>query len=277
MNTPAILVMGAAALGMVLGLAQLRAGRKWGMVVAAICALVVVGAAFRRWKKTPAPADNSGKTAIVREQRFLEAAGEVAGDYLAEHFAGATILLLTDARNGIPDNPSEPLVRGFRQGLGTALSIIAEVSPTVPEAGLVDMPPKDALTGEEGTPQQEFPPPTQWFTARRMDKLLAEQEDFDLLVTTIGLPADSRQSAFLGSGRGHPRVVFLCGDFHGRREAFDTGRIAAAVAPKSNADFIHPAPDNAAAAFALRYVLVTPANVRELASREPGLFRSGAE
>jgi len=272
-----VLIMVVAVIGMVVGLAKQKSGAEWGKPVAVACVVVALVTAL--WSSVRTLGGPSNKGVVDRELTFQRLGGKKLGLYLAEKHAGAKVLILTEPRLGSqPDKPN-PLVEGLKEGLGTSLTVAAEVSPEVPadkaKAFAKEMP-MEGMPGGAGGQGEMMPPLEYWYTAKIFDGLLGKYDgQFDLLVTTIGLPQDAPKSSIL-KGKSCPKIAVLNGSIYDLKGAFKPNMIVAAITynPKAVYDD-KPVPRDLDEAFGKRFLLVTPDNLQQTSTTHPDIFRSG--
>ena len=69
---------------------------------------------------------------LDREDEVLRAGGKKLGVYLAAKHAGAKVLILSEPKLGVAATKPDQLIAGFKEGVGSALTIVGEVSPEIP-------------------------------------------------------------------------------------------------------------------------------------------------
>lgn len=272
-----IVIMIAAGIGMVVGLAKQKAGAAWGKPVALVCIVVALVAALWSSVRTMAGPSNAG--VVDREIAFQKLGGKKLGLYLAEKHSGGKVLILSEPKLGSQVGKVNPLIEGLKEGMGSKLTVAAEASPEVPadkaKAFAKEMP-MEGAPGGAGAPGEMMPPLEYWYTAKIFDALLGKYEgQFDLLVTTIGLPQDARSSAIL-KGKSCPKIAVLNGSIYDLKGAFKPTMIVAAITynPKAVYDD-KPVPKDIDEAFNKRFLLVTPENLQQIGSTHSDIFRSG--
>jgi formylglycine-generating enzyme len=176
----------------------------------------------------------------------------IRGTKLGWHIAGtmpkARILLLMPPM--LTGDPGEALLAGLRPALAG-------------EATIVDMvtlaPPRDAKGPD-------------WFTGRLVNRQTAKyQGKVDLVVTGMGLPEQGIGTLWFW--RSKIKVAIAAGDVSNLRKAIMAKLVIAATAANPNvAPDDGPPPKDVDAAFAKRYLLITPENVRALSSKHAKLF-----
>lgn len=274
-----IVIMIVAGIGMVVGLAKQKSGAEWGKPVAVVCIIVALIAALWSSAKTLTGGSNTG--VVDREIAFQKIGGKKLGLYLAEKHKGAKVLILAEPKLGTQAAKTNPLLEGLKDGLGTAVTVAAEVSPEVPadkaKAFAKEMPMDGGVAGGPRAMGGEMLPPLEyWYTAKVFDALLGKYDgQFDLLVTVIGLPQDARASAIL-KGKACPKIAVLNGSIYDLKGAIKPTMIVAAITynPKAVYDD-KPAPRDIDEAFNKRFLLVTPENLGQIGTTYPDIFRGG--
>lgn len=254
-----------AAIGAMVGWSNSKKGATWGQPVTIVCAIIAIGFGFYQ-----AVAGSFGKggskKSQAREIEYQKVQTRKLGAYLKEKFAGKTAILVKDPNA----NETSPQIIGLKEGIGDAITISEEVSPT---------PPKSARNvgpdGGPGGPEGMMEPMETWFTAKELDKILKGKKA-DLIITTIGLPS----GLSVRGGKEFPipslkgkKVVLAGGSIYEHGRDIQAGAIVAAVSYKPNAEYDEkPAPSDLDEAFNKRYVLVTNENLNEVIKQYPDLF-----
>jgi hypothetical protein len=150
------------------------------------------------------------------------------------------------------------------------MTVVATVPLTVPEQAMKE------VAAEVPAGQQEggmLPPLEFWFTGRVLNEVTAAYAgEIDLVVTTVGLPVEAQPEPWFWQA--NVKVAFANGSIYDLRRAIEDGRIIAALAcnPRAIYDDL-PLPADPGAAFAKRYLLLSPENVTQTAAEYPDLFR----
>lgn len=275
MSIVQIIIMVVAGIGMIVGLSKQKAGAEWGKPLAIVCIVVALVAAL--WSSIRTLGGKDTEQVVNREITFQKIGGKKLGMHLAEKYSGGKVLILTEPRLGSQADKPNPLVEGLKEGLEGKLTVVAEISPEIPadkaKAFASEMPMEGAPGG--GMPGEMMPPLEYWYTAKIFDDLLAKQSGFDMLVTTIGLPQDARNSKILRE-KSRPKIAVLNGSIYDLKGAFKPDMIVAAITynPKAVYDD-KPVPKNLDEAFNKRFLLVTPDTLGQISSTNPDIFRSG--
>jgi len=269
-----VMVLGAAA--MVVGLVKDKGGVHWGRPVALAGIVVVLLAVILIAVQKMVGGKNTHQV-VDREVAFQKAGGRKLGTYLAEKHQGAKVLILSEPRMGGPTGKTNPLIDGFKDGIGTKLTVVAEISPEVPadkaKAFSAEMP-MEGPSGGEGAGQM-MPPLEYWYTAKIFDDLIGKQTGFDMIVTTIGLPNDAAKSRIL-KDKTRPKIAVLNGTIYDLKAAIKPDMIVAAITynPKAVYDD-KPVPKDLDEAFNKRFLLVTPETLQQVSQAHQDIFRSG--
>ena len=253
MNMVQIIVMIVAGIVAFVAMNKQKQGAAWGQPVAIICAIIAIVAAL--WS-TVSNLSGSGAKKAHREVEFQKIQTRKLGQYIAQNHAGAKVIIINDPFNdGTRPNP---MLEGLKDGLGSAVTIVAEVAPAVPK-----------MENAEGPEGEMMEPMETWYTARAMDDILkGANADYDMVITCIGLPAGG-----LARLKGK-KVAIAGGSVYEYGPAIQGKMIVAAVTYKPDAEYDDkPVPSNMEEAFNKRYLLVTPENLAEVATKYGELFK----
>jgi hypothetical protein len=266
-----------AGIGMLIGLSKQKAGAAWGKPVAMICILVALGTAVMNIVNTSKGGNTKG--IVAREMQYQKIKGEKLGAYLAEKYSGSKTLIIVEPTMGGATTKKKPnvVLEGLKKGFGDKITVVAEISPTIPEKALKalksQMPVMEG--GGEGMEGEEMMPPMEyWYKAALLNKLLDEYKDkYDMIITLIGLPQDARNLKVLKNKKSRPKVAVAEGSIYELRGAIKAGVIVAAVTYNPKAEYKDNAvPKKIDEAFKQRFLLLTPETVDQVASQCPGIF-----
>ncbi|MBT3377333.1 MAG: hypothetical protein HN742_06645 [Lentisphaerae bacterium] len=282
MNAISLIAMIISGIGSVWGISRQKAGYAWGRPVALLCAVCAVGCAGWRMLEPLRKPDHVG--VMRRELAYQQAAAWKLADHLAATYPGTKAVVLVEPQvtpsGASPDardtgTPQGNVIEGLKAGFGDKIEIVGVVSPELPAhvkqslemAG--DMAPPDG-----GEPM--FMPLEEWFTAQAFDELVRKHgRTCDLIVSTIGLPQDLGRMAFWKMKK-RPKLALASGSVYNLRRALATGAVTAAVSHDPSRIYDEEeAPKDPAAAFARRYLLITPDNTKALAEKHSSLFATG--
>lgn len=282
MNILTVLLMLAAAGVMIFGLQKSKQGVEWGKPVTIAGAIIALLLALSSLFTGGGP---SGEKIREISKRYREVRGQKLGQYLSEQFEGHSALFLMPYQ---PIEANDPHVDVFMKALEEELNNSIEITDR-----LVPEPPPEVKEQEEemrkqlekmqstesdpSYPPEEmmygFEPAYNWFTAEKLDKMLAEYPgDPDLLIAISELPMDVFDADFWRQPDA-PKVVLTRGSVSEYYGAIKAGAVVAALAyhPKANYEHKKP-PKDVDEAFAQRYLLITPENVDEIDAQYPKLF-----
>ncbi|MBI4326568.1 MAG: hypothetical protein HY674_15080 [Chloroflexi bacterium] len=206
-----------------------------------------------------------------------ELATEVLGQYLAQHYPGKKVLVLSNPftqRQGQRKEIyefEEAGLRGLRRGLGQRLAVEAVVFPELrPE--VFQNPGSSYIDPKTTTPLSYL------MADGALDAVWRQHRGAELIVSLIGLPLNVRQTEAWRNPSG-PRFALLLpdlrmvGDQKAVSEALEARKIAAIILKRPHA----PAEDvplgkDSQKEFADRYFLVVPETVELLLKQDPRLF-----
>ncbi|MEK7675709.1 MAG: hypothetical protein AAB676_07740 [Verrucomicrobiota bacterium] len=206
-----------------------------------------------------------------------ELATEVLGQYLAQHYPGRKVLVLSNPftqRKGQRKEIyqfEEAGLRGLRRGLGQRLVVEAVVFPELrPE--VYQNPGSSYIDPKTTTPLSYL------MAEGALDAVWRQHLGAELFVSLIGLPLNVKQTEAWRNARG-PKFALLLpdlrmvGDQKTVRDALEARKIAAIILKRPNA----PAEDvplgkDLQKEFAERYFLVVPETAEPLLNQYPRLF-----
>jgi len=196
-----------------------------------------------------AKAQKRGVVVNKQDVNYARIRGAAFGVHLAKTHPKARLLLLMPPTP--KGGPAEALVAGLRASLADKATVVETVTLA---------PPKDAKG--DG-----------WFTGPLVNgKTAAFKGKVDLVVTGMGLPGQGIQTLWFWASK--VKVAIAAGDVAGLQRAIQAKLVvaAAAINPEVVPDDWQP-PKDLMAAFAKRYLLITPENVQALAQKHAKLFR----
>lgn len=277
-----ILVMAIGAVIAIVGMNKSKAGAVWGQPLAIIGAIIAIIAALWGIKRTIAGDDM--KEARSREIEYQRIQTRELGKYLAEKYPGSKVVVLVDPMLrydvwGAPiDNREDALFEGLKQGLGSSLTIVSEITPKVP---VREKPaPVQGPDGEEMPIDDMMEPLEMWFTGDHLKNLLPAKDSYDILITLIGLPSMGNLQSAMREMAGK-KLVLVGGDSLTMGRLFSLGNRQEKVAPVAVAAVTYnpkavyddkPIPRNPQEAFDKRYLLITPENFQEVKAEHSNLF-----
>jgi hypothetical protein len=273
MSPVAIGIMVVAGIGMLIGLSKQKAGAAWGKPLAMVCIVVALATAVMNIVKTSGGGNTAG--IVEREMQYQKVGAQKLGSHLAEKYSGSKALIIVEPKLGAAADKPNVLVEGLKEGFGSAITVVAEESPEIPEnaakAFAAEMPPMEG--GEGGMEGEMLPPLEYWYTASLVNKLLDKYDGkYDMIVTTIGLPQDAKRLD-IWKGDKKPKVALASGSVYELRGAIKSGAIVAAVTYNPQAEYDDkPVPKDLDEAFNKRFLLLTPENIDQIASKHPDIF-----
>jgi hypothetical protein len=223
--------------------------------VAAIAAVVIAGwFAFRRANRAP-----------LSER---EIATRVLAEYVRKTANPHAVLVLSNPYAQKPGSPADVYdfekagVAGLRKGFEPAIEVKVAFPKIKPEA--------ERDPGSVFVPSNTTTVLSYLIADTAVDDLIRENPDCDVLVSLIGLAANTLSTTYW-SKPGAPRFALLLPDFsvladpNAIRYAFKSGKIIAAVIAKPGVTSTkNPMGTDYKAEFDKRYILVTKENVDEL-------------
>jgi prepilin-type processing-associated H-X9-DG protein len=191
------------------------------------------------------------KGAVVGKQdvNYARIRGMKFGQYIAKTSPKARILLIMPATP--KGGTAEALLAGLKATLGEDANVVATVTLTPPPGA----------TGDG------------WYTGRLLNEKTAKLADkVDLVVSGMGLPVQDTRQLWFWSKK--VKVAIAAGDVSRLGRAIQAGLVVAATAmnPKVIPDDWQP-PKELDAAFAKRFLLITPENLGAMIQEYPKLFK----
>lgn len=189
---------------------------------------------------------------IEAEWQYEQVQAEVLGRYVATKRAGKRYVILRAEllKNSDGEPSANPLVDGFKAGVGSSLELVTEIE--VPMTPVEEKP-------ADGQKQEAVPPmgekPSAW-TSEKLTEMLSEVTDYDILVSCLPLPE--------GFALPNKELVLASGYGSWTDAAIRKGTVLAAVTYKEDADYgVKPCPEELQKAFDKRYRLVTAETFEE--------------
>ena len=205
------------------------------LLVVAFCGVMVLKSQF------------SGGISSLRENenRFYVSQAFVVGDYVKGKLDAGKILVIAD-----PSYKADPRMTEFVEMMkkGSSGEVVIDT---------VELP---------ETNEEMAEPVSERMKAKDFEATIARNSDAKVVVSLIGLPRDLRNLKVLNNnknGKG-PALILLNADVPQLGQMIAAGMVTAAVTVSPKAVFNEePAPSDAKAAFAVRYILVDKANIAE--------------
>ena len=205
------------------------------LLVVAFCGVMVLKSQF------------SGGISSLRENenRFYVSQAFVVGDYVKGKFDAGKTLIIAD-----PSYKADTRMTEFVEMMkkGSSGEVVIDT---------VELP---------ETNEEMAEPVSERMKAKDFEATIARNSDAKVVVSLIGLPRDLRNLKILNNnknGKG-PALILLNADVPQLGQMIAAGMVTAAVTVSPKAVFNEdPAPSDAKAAFAVRYILVDKANIAE--------------
>lgn len=284
MSLPWIIVMIIGAIVMVLGLKRYKTGDPKGQMMAVAGAVIALLCALINLFSGGGPgAEKLRKIAT----QYREVKGEKVGQYLAENFSGQKAVIIRQYRYNPEENSDiqNAVVEGLKKGAGNKIAFVDTTMPEMPEDIKEEVEqrrkemqasmPED-VKNQEGAPPEpmmyDVMPFEEWFTASVLDGMVEEYTDkCDIMILNCRLPYDIRSAQFWKED--HPKLVILRGAVGQLKPAIAQGSIIAAVVGNPDAEYERKSPPgDLDKAFAKRFILITPDNVKEISSKYDNIF-----
>lgn len=211
--------------------------------------------------------------------RRREITTRILTEYVAEKFPGKKALVIANPfarEKGRADEVyafDEAGIEGIREGWGQSPDSLIVVRPKLKPEALTD-PSAIVMPVATSTPLSFLTAGDAW------DSLVQQHPDADVLISLIGFPANLTETRFWNDPEG-PGIALIFPDFRmlgnteAVREAFQSGRLIAAVLDKPGAPAeSDPIQKDFRKEFASRYLLITSENVEEHLAENPNLFEN---
>lgn len=261
-------LLGAAVVGLIVGLFRRRAGNEGTgriiIVSLAVGVLSSVGLFF--WPslaRGPAVREN-----LKAMEAYTRTSTYTLGAHLAEKFPGSRAIVVLPypspyGPGGFGEERINQLLAGLREGLVGKITIVETFKPQMPEEVMRGFRADGTHIGSELMVSMD-----EWFTASYFDDVLMSRGGrWDMAISLAGLPADVSRMAVLQQS---PRPKLAAWYWRKYRAAFRlrediaVGDVAAVVAPHPQRRRYKDAPKDLQEAFERRFLLLTPENVEKL-------------
>lgn len=223
--------------------------------------VMVCGAAIL--VKTGTFGGDSNESIIKNEMKFARSSSFVIGDEIKKSFPGVKVLAIVD-RNFETNTRMKELVEGLKEGLGTPESVEVDTPVIASEANKVKKP---------GSPEDDFMLPLEEvMKPADFDNVLDKHPDCKVAVSFIGLPRDIAGLGIWSKTDG-VKLALMNVETKKLKAAIQKGFIIALVTYIPGVNISEdPAPKDPKKAFDLRYLLITPKNVDEVANKHKDIF-----
>ncbi len=190
----------------------------------------------------------------LRIAEYEDARAFVLGAYLSELRPGGKILVIT---GHLPENKDfkESQLNSFKKGLSaeTAVAAVELLEMKKHKKGWI------VLADSSN--------------AKRFDELIGMHPECEIIVSFVGLPYKPRNMDYWNSGSSSDRIfAVLDGYIRPLGGLIKEGKISAAVSPMPYWTYDPLLPDDPVERFKQRYILITPDDAEEAASRFHGLL-----
>lgn len=188
---------------------------------------------------------------------FSNSRGFAMGRYLAGKFPGGKALVI--AGEDYKKNKMETgLIEELEKGFGPQIKLIAVESLDIIQKYL---------------PYEQVKPINQIMKAVDFDIVIDRHPECNIIVSLIGLPDDVKyMKIWQMEEKKRPKVAVLNGYLFMLGGAIKVGYVCAAAAQKNGSITDEAPPSNPEKAFNMRYILVTPENIDEMAKKYKKLF-----
>ena len=196
---------------------------------------------------------------IQNETAYAAARSQIIAESLAKTHAGKKAVIIVEK-----NLEKNKINQGAYDAMKKALNGI-EVEAT------------EVLETPESTPENPMPMES-LVTAKLYNDIFNRYPNTNLFIIMTSLPFNTDEVQKLSVWNKSPKktqIVVVNGEVYNLKKAIEAGYIAATAVMKNNADAYDPektAPSDVQKAFDVRYILVTPENVKDVAAKNAGLF-----
>ena len=224
------------------------------MLVVIVCAVVVL-------MKTGVVGDQGTQRIIANELTYAKAGYFMLGKQLAEKAPGAKTLIISEKARD-KDTRTPELLQAFKDGAAGKLNIAATDTPTLTWPA-----------GKEPKPE-EMSMMSEMLKAKDYNDLIKKYPDCTLVVSFMGLPRDIEDlQIWTMAPDKRPKLGLINCPYQNLKSAIQSGVVIAVVGINPTAKFDEkPAPRDPKAAFDIRYIMITPENVVQMADTYKNMF-----
>jgi len=252
MNLILYAILAIAAIGACVGWSNAKKGAAWGQPMTIVCAIIAIGIGFYL-AYLNSFGGGAAASSRSREEEYQKIMTKKLGMFIKEKYAGKKAVVIIDPYLDV-ENP--PNLEGLKEGLGSDVEITEILKPDAPKRP----------EGEDpGMNPGMLIPQEKWYTVKNVDKLLTGK-NFDLCITLMGLPADTRmQGKAMNIQSLKGKKVFIGGgSIYTLKPAIVSGAVTAAVSYKTDAIYDDkPVPSKFDEAFDKRFALITADNAAQ--------------
>lgn len=193
---------------------------------------------------------------LKNEAKFSEARAAKLGKYISEKFPNAKVVILLD--NNIENSGTSMAALNMLKKSLTGVQIVGTETIVIPE-----------MNPENPVPMEEL------FNAKPFNEVFAKQKDADLIINFAQFPYNPEEvvNFSIWNEEKAPKLALFNGEIFKLKGAIKAGKVVAAIAMTNmQVDSKQKAPSDLEEAFKMRYTLITPANIDEVAASNSGLF-----
>lgn len=223
--------------------------------------LILAGAGCMLWKTGMLGGDPEMDRIISNEVTFTKARSQAIAEHIGKTWAGQKVVVITD-----PNVAQSPISKAAVESMQEFLK----------KAGM-DVASVEALNIPESSPENPVPMENA-VTAKLYNDIFNANKTVGVFVIMSQMPFSvselKKMNCWSFDGK-KQRVVVVSGEIMNLKGLIAAGKIGAAVAMKNTPAAVDPdkdAPKDLKAAFDVRYLLVTPQNVKQVEKDNPGLF-----
>ena len=223
--------------------------------------VILVGAGGMLYETGIFGGDREMDRIMNNEIAYTKARSKVLADYIGKIWKGQSAVIITE-----PNIEQNKIAKAGLDAMQADL-----------KAAGVNVTAVEALKIPQGTAEEPIPMETA-LSAKIYNDIFNKYKNAGLFVIMSQLPFDSKELKNLACWKFDPkktRIVLVNGEIYNLKAAIAQGLIGAAIAMKNGPDAYDPeksAPKDVQKAFDTRYILVNTANVKDIASKNSGLF-----
>lgn len=222
--------------------------------------LIIAGAGTVLWDQGIFGGEDREMNKIIKnETAYAAARSEVIGKYLVGKYAGKKAVIITEK-----DLENNKINKAAYDAMVKALNGI-EVEAT------------EVLNTPETSPDNPMPMES-LITAKLFNEIFNKYPNTNLFIIMTSLPFNTDEVQKLSIWKKDPKktqAVIVNGEVYNLKRAIGAGYIAATAVMKNDSAAYDPertAPSDPQKAFDVRYILVTPENVADVAKKNAGIF-----
>jgi len=195
------------------------------------------------------------------EIAFAKARSKVLADYIGKTWKGQSAVIITE-----PHIDQNKIAKAGLDAMQADL-----------KAAGINVSAVEALNIPEGTAEEPVPMETA-LNAKIYNDIFNKHKNAGIFVIMSQLPFEAKELRNMACWKFDPkktRVVLVNGEIYNLKAAIAQGIVGAAIAMKTGPNAYDPekaAPKDVQAAFDTRFILVTPANVKDIAAKNSDLF-----